>query len=104
MSRMIAAVTVFLGSVILAAGQDVMTNESIVKMVKAGLSQSVIVESIQQRPGTYALSPEDLIALKTAGVSDGVITAMQAMMKTPKSSEADRRTQPDYFHQAHERG
>lgn len=81
MSRMIALMSAFAGIVIVAFSQDAMTNESIVKMVKAGLSERVIVESVYQRSGTYALSPDDLISLKTAGVSDEIVAAMQAKMK-----------------------
>src|SRR5260370_27603030 len=56
--------------------QETLTNDSIVKMVKAGLSEDVIVNVIGLQPGKYSLSPDDLIALKNANVSPRVITAM----------------------------
>src|ERR1019366_6790859 len=53
-----------------------MNNDSVIKMAKAGLSDDVIVGSINGQPGSYKTSTDDLIALKTAGVSDKVIGAM----------------------------
>ena len=59
---------------ILAA--QAMNNDSVVKMVKAGLSDDVIVTTINSSAGTYDASPDALIALKQAGVSDKVIAAI----------------------------
>lgn len=53
-------------------------NDTIVKMAKAGLEDRVIIQTIQTQPGHYSTSPDDLIALKNAGVSEQVIAAMQA--------------------------
>ena len=58
--------------------QHAITNDTIVKMSKAGLDDTVIVQTIQTQPGAYDTSPDDLIALKDAGVSQRVIAAMQA--------------------------
>ena len=82
MNRITALISSLIGFVIVAFAQDVMTNESVLSMVKAGLSDAVIVESIDQHPGTYALSAEALISFKGAGVSDVVIAAMQGKMKS----------------------
>jgi hypothetical protein len=53
-------------------------NDDIVKMAKAGLSDDILVQTIQSKPGHYDMTPDDLIALKTAGVSDRVISTMEA--------------------------
>ena len=53
-------------------------NDTIVRMSKAGLDDTVIVQTIETQPGQYQTSPDDLIALKQAGVSARVIAAMQA--------------------------
>ena len=53
-------------------------NDTILKMSKAGLDDVVIVQTIQTQPGAYDTMPDDLIALKNAGVSQRVIAAMQA--------------------------
>jgi hypothetical protein len=53
-----------------------MNNESVMKMAKAGLGDELIIETINTQPGQYATDADALVALKTAGVSDRVITAM----------------------------
>ena len=58
--------------------QHAITNETIIKLSKAGLDDAVILGTIQTQPGAYDTSPDDLIALKNAGVSQKVIAAMQA--------------------------
>ncbi|HEY5380769.1 MAG TPA: hypothetical protein VIJ65_00805 [Acidobacteriaceae bacterium] len=54
------------------------SNDTIVRMAKAGLDDTVILQTIETQPGHYDTSPDDLIALKNAGVSQQVIAAMQA--------------------------
>ncbi len=58
--------------------QHALGNDTIVKMSKAGLDDTVIVQTIESQPGAYDTAPDDLIALKNAGVSQPVIAAMQA--------------------------
>jgi hypothetical protein len=58
------------------AAQQAMNNDSIIKMVKAGLSDDLIVGSINSQPGQYDTSSDGLIALKSAGVSDKVVGAI----------------------------
>jgi hypothetical protein len=58
--------------------QQVLTNDSIVKMAEAGLSDDLIIQSINAQPGHYALGASDLIQLKQDGVSERVIAAMIA--------------------------
>src|SRR5580700_1589139 len=53
-----------------AGAQDVLTNDAVSKMVKAGLGEGVIVSMIQTQPGKYSLSPDDLLKLKHDGASD----------------------------------
>ncbi|MDR3700334.1 MAG: hypothetical protein P4L56_11895 [Candidatus Sulfopaludibacter sp.] len=59
-----------------ALAQDVLTNDSIVKMIKAGLGEGVIVSMIQNQPGKYAVTPDDMVSLKGQGVSEKVLSAM----------------------------
>src|SRR5689334_5896205 len=56
--------------------QSMLNNDAIVKMVKAGLSEDIVVSTIKAQPGQYATSADDLIALKKAGISDKIISAM----------------------------
>jgi hypothetical protein len=56
-----------------------LTNADVVKMVKAGLSESVVVSTIQANPGNYDISPDGLIALKNAGVTPNEMNALVAV-------------------------
>ncbi|MGB8030777.1 MAG: hypothetical protein WCF30_14070 [Terracidiphilus sp.] len=60
------------------SAQQGLNNDSIIRMVGAQLSDDVIVTTINASPGAYDTSPEGLIALKQAGVSDKVIAAIAA--------------------------
>jgi len=53
-------------------------NDTIIRMAKAGLDDNIILQTINLQPGHYDVTPDDLIALKAAGVSQQVIAAMQA--------------------------
>ncbi len=77
---------VFLAICPLLVAQQALNNDSVIKLVKAGLSDDLIVTTINASPGTYDTSANGLIALKTAGVSDKVVAAIVA--KAAKASEA----------------
>jgi len=53
-----------------------MNNDSVVKMVKAGLGDDLVIQTINTQPGQYITDADALVKLKTAGVSDRIITAM----------------------------
>jgi hypothetical protein len=54
-----------------------MTNEDVLKMVKAGLGDPVVMAAVRGAKKTaFELSADGLIELKTAGVSDSVIAVM----------------------------
>ena len=59
-----------------AAKAPAMDNDSVMKMAKAGLGDDLIIETINTQPGKYITDADSLVALKGAGVSDHVITAM----------------------------
>jgi len=61
---------------IYAAAQQSMSNDTVVKMHASGLSDEMIISTINAQPGTYATSVDDLIALKKSGLTDRVIGAM----------------------------
>jgi hypothetical protein len=56
--------------------QETITNDSVIKMVKAGLSQDLIVSTINSSAGKFDTSTNALIALKRAGAGDKVIAAV----------------------------
>lgn len=53
-----------------------LTTEQVMKMVEAKLPDDVIIATIRKSGSKFDLTPEALIKLKTAGVSDAVIRAM----------------------------
>ena len=83
------------------SAQQGLNNDSIMRMVSAQLSDDVIVTTINASPGAYDTSPEGLIALKQAGVSDKVIAALVARSApaspdstAPSSSDASAPAAP----------
>src|SRR5579884_27593 len=73
-----------------AAGfaEEAITNDSVVKAVKAGLPESVIVGMVKTQPCKFSLLADDLISLKKDGVSDAVIAAMVARVDAPSTTTA----------------
>lgn len=58
------------------AQDEVMTNNEVITLAKAGLNSSIIVNKIRTSKSNFDLSTDSLIALKKAGVSDEIVTAM----------------------------
>ena len=56
--------------------QNAITNQTVIKMVKAGLSDDVILTTISSSQASFDTSANALIDLKTAGVSDKIISAI----------------------------
>jgi hypothetical protein len=55
-----------------------LTNDGVIEMVQAGLSESVIVAAIQSSPAHYDISTDGLIKLKKAGVTADEMKAIIA--------------------------
>jgi hypothetical protein len=68
--------------------QQALNNDSVIKLVKAGLSDDLITTTISASPGTYDTSTDGLIALKAAGVSDKVVAAMVSKAFAPPPAPA----------------
>ncbi len=66
--------------------QQPLDNAAVIKMVKAGLPEDLIVSAINSQPGTYNIGADGLIALKKAGASDKVLGAI--VLKTSGASAA----------------
>src|ERR1700743_747323 len=65
---------VFYAAMVLA--QQTLSNDSVLKLVKAGMGDDLIVNMINSQPGSFALAADDVVALKAGGASDKVIGAM----------------------------
>jgi hypothetical protein len=53
-----------------------LTNDSVIKLVAAGLSDDLIVSTINALPSAFDISPDGLIALKAARVSDKLVSVI----------------------------
>jgi len=58
--------------------QETLTNQSIVDMAKAGLSERVIIAKIRNSPTSFDTQTDALIALKKNGNSEKIIEAMMS--------------------------
>ncbi len=79
---------VFLAFCPLLLAQQALNNDAIVKMVKAGLSDDLIIATINAQPGTYDATTDGLIALKVAGVSDKVVATIVGKAAAPVPTAA----------------
>jgi hypothetical protein len=80
----LAILTVMLAVVPVVGAQQAqkpLTNDGVVKMVQAGLSESVVIAAIQTSPANYDISPDGLIALQKAGVTKNELDAILAAQK-----------------------
>ena len=72
---LVAAVSLSLpGATSLA--QEVLTNDSVIQMVKGGLPEAIVIAKIKGTPTKFDLKTDSLLSLKKAGVSDKVLEAM----------------------------
>jgi hypothetical protein len=69
-----------------SVAQEVLTNDSVVQMIKAGLPESVVVSKIRSTPTKFDLKTDSLVNLKKAGVSDKVLEAMMAAPASPAAA------------------
>jgi len=87
----IAGLVCLISFTAVTAQDEVMTNEEVISLSKAGLSPSIIVGKIRSGQTNFDLSTDSLIKLKQAGVSDDIVTAMLEA-KSGKSTSANSPT------------
>ncbi len=85
LNLILSAILSVLLSLPLAAAD--LTKDDVVKLVKAGLKDDVVVAQIEASGIKFALSTDDILKLKQEGVSDNIITAM--IKSGPKPSTAN---------------
>jgi hypothetical protein len=81
-----------------AQGTATLTNDDVIKMVRARLGENIIVTTIESSSARFDVSPAGLIALKDAGVPDSLIQAMQERMRKiaqGASTDSATRTAPE---------
>src|SRR4029077_3022668 len=74
-----------------AAGQPSPV-DSVIQSVKAGLSESLIIRTLQRENKPANLTPADLVKLKNAGVSENLIGVMLDPRRAPGAGAAPRTT------------
>lgn len=65
-----------------------LTSNDIVRMSKAGINDDAIIQTIQSTGSSFHLTAQDVESLKRDGVSDRVVTTMQATRPPAPSSAA----------------
>jgi hypothetical protein len=74
-----------------SSAQEVLTNDAVIGLVKAGLPESVVIQKIRSTAAAerkFDTSTDGLIKLKKAGVPDKVIEAMVSAPETPAAAAA----------------
>jgi hypothetical protein len=66
---------------------QLMTNESVIKLVKGGFKEKSIISIVKARPCKYDLWPEKMVELKRAGVSEKIILAMVSRQESANFDE-----------------
>jgi len=66
----------------------------VVKLTKAGLGEEVVLAYVKNSKSPYRLSADDVLALKTAGISSPVLTAMLTHDSPAQNNVEQRPAQP----------
>jgi hypothetical protein len=89
---LIAAILLLSPGLVFGQSGKPLTNDDVVQMVKGGFDESTTVAAIEAADTSFDTSVQALMALKTAGVSEKVISAMLAATK--KRMEAAKPAAP----------
>lgn len=63
--------------------QEVLTNDSIIRLLKAGIDEDLIIAKVQKTKHSFDLSTDGLIALKQSGATSRLIQFMMDPSKPP---------------------
>ena len=76
--RLVPSLVVLLALLLVTVvgAQETLTNDSVIAMKKAGLSDAVILAKIRSSQSKFDVNTESLVNLKKAGLSDQIIEAM----------------------------
>src|ERR1043165_1879573 len=92
------------------SGSEVLTNDKVMTMVKAGLPNNIIVNKIHASKSSFDTSTDELIRLKNAKVPDEIINAMveaasgASTMKSATGAGDASKTDPNDPLATHEAG
>src|ERR1051325_6355051 len=102
-SRSLLLVLCLLISCVVVWGQSrdtsILTNASVVKLVKAGFKEKSVISIIASRPVRFDLSTDRIIELKRTGVSEKIILAMMARQEGTEFPD-DSLSDEEFFNQS----
>lgn len=73
-----------------ADSRKLMDNDAVIRMSKAGISDDLILETMDGQRGNYATDADAIVALKQAGVSERVISRMVQKSTSPGTTTEGR--------------
>ena len=85
-ASLLLAACLLVSSTASVSGQEVMTNETVIQMVKAGFSENVILAKMRSSQTKFDTRTEALIALKQAGTPEKVMQAIVSGGAPPASA------------------
>jgi hypothetical protein len=89
---LLAAIVLLTAGVVFSQSNKPLTNDDVVQMAKGGFDESTTIAAIEASDTNFDASVQALMALKAAGISEKVISAMLAATK--KKSEAAKPAAP----------
>jgi hypothetical protein len=73
---------------------EILTNDAIIKLVKVGINEDVIIAKIQESLCSFDLSVDGMVALKESGVSDRLMAVLMNPTKPPEAKPAPTPIRP----------
>ncbi len=70
------------------ASDEILTNDSIIQLVKAGIDEDAIISKVQESQHNFDLSVQGMVALKQGGVSDRLMRFLMNPTKPPEPKAA----------------
>jgi TPR repeat protein len=92
-SAVLALSMLFSGLAIGQSASSEITNSDVISMTKAGIGEHTIILAIKRGPVKFDTSPQALIALKHAGVSDQVLNAI---LSAPSEASPETKSSPTF--------
>jgi hypothetical protein len=74
------------------SSDEILTNDSIIKLIKAGIDEDLIISKIRDSQHSFDLSVQGMVALKEGGVSDRLMHFLMDTTKPPEAKAAPART------------
>jgi hypothetical protein len=73
------------------SSDEILTNESVIKLLKAGIDEDLIISKIRDSQHSFDLSVQGMVALKEGGASDRLLHFLMDTTKPPEAKAAPAR-------------